>query len=69
MAIGPDTASNQNARCTRAGSPYSTACQRATPHMRTALATWPDGKDAPSAWKKKEPGNPGAVRPVPYLMA
>jgi hypothetical protein len=37
--------------------------------MRTALATWPDGNEAPSSWKKKEPGKAGAVRPVPCLIA
>ena len=69
VATGPTTLSHQNARCTRAGRPYSTACHRATPHMRTAFATCPDGNDAPSSWKKKEPGKPGAVRPVPSLIA
>ena len=69
VATGPTTLSHQKVRWTRAGRPYSTACQRATPHMSTALATCPDGKDSPSAWKKYEPGKPGAVRPVPYLIA
>ena len=61
--------SSQKARWTRTGNPYSTASHRATPHMRTALATCPDGNDAPSAWKKNEPGKAGAVRPVPYFTA
>ena len=69
VAIGPMMLSDQNVRCTRGARPYSTACHRATPHMRIALATCPDGNDAPSSWKKNEPGKPGAVRPVPQTAA
>jgi hypothetical protein len=52
VSTGPTTLRNQKTCCTRAGSPYSTACHRATPHMSTALATCPEGYEAPSAWKK-----------------
>ena len=67
VTTGPSTLSHQNARWTRGGSPYSTACHRATPHMSTALATWPDGNEAPSAWNKNEPGIAGGRATGPVL--
>ena len=55
VATGPSTDSHFSVRCTGRGRPNSTACQRATPHMRTALATCPEGNDSPSRWKN-DPG-------------
>ena len=69
VASGPTMLSHQNARCTRAGSAVLDGLPaRDAPHEH-GVGDVPGREGRTVGWKKKEPGKPGAVRPVPHLIA